>query len=92
MEQEVQVTIHSSQPDNTTDAEATQETRIPDKIKEIGDTLTEAFSCFRKSESCNQFLESAKKAREYIRKNPGQAMLYSLGAGALLGLFMKRKR
>ena len=91
MEQEVQVTIHSSKPDNTVEAEP-QETRIPDQIKGINDTLSEAFSCFRKSESYNQLLKSAEKAREYIRNNPGQAMLYSLGAGAFFGLFIKRKR
>jgi len=91
MEQEVQVTIHSSQPDNLSEEEP-QETRIPGQVKEISEALSEAFSCFRESESYNQLLKSAEKAREYIRKNPGQAMLYSLGAGALFGLFMKRKR
>ncbi len=91
MEQEVQVTIHSSQPDNTVEAEP-QKTCIPEQIKEISDTLKEAFSCFRESESYNLLVKSAENAREYIRKNPGQAMLYSLGAGALFGLFMKRKR
>ena len=91
MEQEVQVTIHSSQPDNTVEAEP-QETRIPEHMKGIGDTLTEAFSCFRKSDSYNQLLKGAEKTKEYVRKNPGQAVLYSLGAGALFGLFMKRKR
>ncbi len=91
MEQEVQVTIHSSQPENTGEAEP-QKTRIPDHIKEISDALSDAFSCFRESESCNQLLKSAEKAREYIRKNPAQALLYSLGAGALFGFFMKRKR
>jgi len=91
MEQEVQVTIHSSQPDNNLEGEP-QETRIPEQINTISDTLTEAFARFRESESYNQLLKSAEKAREYIRKYPGQSMLYSLGAGALFGLFMKRKR
>ncbi len=91
MEQEVQVTIHSSQPTNSSKEEP-QENRIPEQVKEISKTLSEAFSCFRESESYSQLLKSTEKAREYIRKNPGQAMMYSLGAGALFGLFMKRKR
>ena len=91
MEQEVQVTIHSSQPENPIE-EQPQETCITDQINDIRDTLLEAFSSFRKSESYLQLLKNAEKAKEYIRNNPGQALLYSLGAGALFGLFMKRKR
>ncbi len=91
MEQEVQVTIHSSQPVNPSEEEP-REARIPPQENEIIKTLSEAFSCFRESESYRQLLKSAETAREYIKKNPGQALLYSLGAGALFGLFMKKKR
>ena len=92
MEQEVQVTIHSNQPNNL-EEEHPRETLVRDHVKEIiSETLSEAFASFRKSESYEQILQNVEKTREYIKKNPSHALLYSLAAGALVGLFLKRKR
>ncbi|MEI8185885.1 MAG: hypothetical protein WCG19_04220 [Chlorobiaceae bacterium] len=91
MEQEVPVIIHDHE--HTDPAKAPQrETFIPEQVKEIGDTISEAFSKFKESESYDLLVKSAEKAKEYIVKNPAQSILYSLGAGALFGLLMRKKR
>jgi len=91
MEQEIPVTIHGNTPHNS--AENPQhKSCIPDQINRIGETLSDAFLSFREGEAVAFVQQGAEKAKEYIKKNPTQAMLLSLGAGALLGLLMKRKR
>jgi ElaB/YqjD/DUF883 family membrane-anchored ribosome-binding protein len=90
MEQEVPVIIHGH---DTVDPvkEPQSETFFPEQVKEIGENLSEAFSRFKESESYDLLLKSAEKAKEYVVKNPAQAMLYTLGAGALFGLLMRKK-
>ncbi|NTW11108.1 MAG: hypothetical protein HGA26_07095, partial [Chlorobiaceae bacterium] len=46
----------------------------------------------RESEAYEQIEKIFEETKEYIRKNPARAMLYSLGAGAVLGLFMRKRR
>ena len=91
MEQEVKVTIHRGEPKQP-EQEPQQETNIPEALKEISEIISETFSCFRESESYEWLLDNAEKARVYIKKYPTQAVLVSLGAGALLGLFIKKRR
>ncbi|TLU87897.1 MAG: hypothetical protein FDX21_03535 [Chlorobium sp.] len=91
MEQEVPVTIHSRKPEELSE-DPQAATRIPNQITEISDTLSDAFSCFRESESFNLLVQVTDKAKDFIRKNPAQALLLSLGAGTLFGLLMRRKR
>jgi len=91
MEQEVPVVIHSDAPCDQAQ-EPLRASPIPDQIKEISESISESFSRFKESPSYEQLLDRAEKTREYIRKYPAQAMLYSLGAGALLGLIFRRKR
>jgi ElaB/YqjD/DUF883 family membrane-anchored ribosome-binding protein len=91
MEQEVEVTIHRGEPKDPVQ-EPQHETKIPEQLKELSETISETFSSFRESESYEWLLKSADKAKEYIKKNPTPAILVSLGAGALLGLFMKKRR
>ncbi len=91
MDQEVKVVIHEHTSIDPVE-EPHRESLIPDQLQEIGDTLLEAFSSFKESESFDLLVKSAEKVREYIKKNPGQALLYSLGAGAFLGLLMRKKR
>jgi ElaB/YqjD/DUF883 family membrane-anchored ribosome-binding protein len=91
MEQEVPVIIHSGEKKEPVE-EPQQETRIPEQIKEIGETLSEVVSSFRESESYEQIEKAIEQAKDFIRKKPTQAMLYSLGAGALLGLLMRKRR
>ncbi|NMW21338.1 MAG: hypothetical protein HKK67_06850 [Chlorobiaceae bacterium] len=91
MEQEVPVIIHEHESMDPAQ-ERQRETFIPEQVKEIGNNLSEAFMSFKESESYELLVKSAEKVKEYITKNPGQALLYSLAAGALFGLVLKRKR
>ncbi|ABL64492.1 hypothetical protein [Chlorobium phaeobacteroides] len=95
MEQEVPVTIHQGE---TVEAEAAETmpkpdaAYIPELIKEIASTVSETFSGFRESESYGQLIKAAEEVRTYIKNNPAQALLYSLGAGAALGFLFKKRR
>ena len=91
MEQEVQVTIHSNNPKNP-EEELSGKSYTPEQTDDISETVSKAVSCFRNSESYTLLLNGIEKARAFIKNKPEQAMLYSLGAGALFGLFLKRKR
>ncbi len=91
MEQEVPVIIHDHAPVNPV-KEPHSETFIPEQVKEISETLSEAFLRFKESESYDLFLKSADKAKEFIVKNPVQALLYTLGAGAFFGFLLRKKR
>ncbi len=90
MEQEVPVIIHDHDPVNPV-KEPHGESFIPEQLKEISETLSDAFSRFKESESYDLLLKSADKAKEYIAKNPVQALLYTLGAGAFFGFLFRRK-
>ncbi|MEI7824270.1 MAG: hypothetical protein WCI01_03150 [Chlorobiaceae bacterium] len=92
MEQEVQVTIHRSGEPTDPVREPQHETSIPEPLKEISDLILETFSSFKESESYDWLVNSAEKAKTYIKKNPTQAILVSLGAGALFGLLIKKRR
>jgi ElaB/YqjD/DUF883 family membrane-anchored ribosome-binding protein len=91
MEQEVQVTIHRGEPKQP-EQEPQQETNIPEPLKEISEIISETFSCFRESESYEWLRNKAEETKTYIKKNPAQAILISLGAGTLFGLFIKKRR
>jgi len=89
MDQEIPVTIHSGKPTEFAE-EPLNET--PNQISDISETVCEFFSSFKKSELGTLLLKGAHETTEYIKKNPGQAMLFSVGAGALFGLLLKKKR
>jgi ElaB/YqjD/DUF883 family membrane-anchored ribosome-binding protein len=91
MEQEVQVTIHRGEPADPVQ-EPQHEANIPEQLKELSETISETISCFKESESYEWLQKQAEQARSYIKKNPTQAMLISLGAGTLFGLFIKKRR
>jgi len=91
MEQEVPVIIQSGEhkePENI----PPHQTNIPEQVKEIGETISEIFAAFRESESYDKLVEGVEIAKEYIRKYPARSMLYTLGAGALFGLVIRKKR
>jgi ElaB/YqjD/DUF883 family membrane-anchored ribosome-binding protein len=90
MEQEVPVVIHEHKSMDPAE-KPYSESLFPDKIKEIGDTLSEAYSSFKESEAYDLLAESATNVKEYIKKNPAQALLFALGAGALFGLLLRKK-
>jgi ElaB/YqjD/DUF883 family membrane-anchored ribosome-binding protein len=89
MEQEVPVTLHSGMPKELA-GEPLYET--PKQQSEIRETLADALSRFKQSELGTLLLNGVEKTTEYIKKKPGQAMLFSGVAGALFGLLLKRKR
>ncbi|MEI8102843.1 MAG: hypothetical protein WCG61_04865 [Chlorobium sp.] len=93
MEQQVHVTMHGSKPsDPSGRAEAGSHAFVPKPDKNIGETLSDVLLFLRESEPGRLVMQGAEKSKEYIKKNPAQAMLISLGAGALMGLLIKRKR
>jgi ElaB/YqjD/DUF883 family membrane-anchored ribosome-binding protein len=70
----------------------TEKDEIPDQIREISSRISKGVKDFRESESYEKVQEATETARDYIRKNPLPSMLYALGAGLFLGMFLKRKR
>ncbi|HCD35995.1 MAG TPA: hypothetical protein DEQ23_03040 [Chlorobium sp.] len=91
MEQEVPV-IHSAAKDSAEkQLNPAGDGRIPEQIREISDSLSDAFARFRQSDSYDSMIDIAEQSRTHIRKKPLQAMLYSLGAGALLGMMFGKK-
>ena len=57
---------------------------VSDKVSVVGDKLKEIQNA--------DLGELAENAKEYARKNPGQALLISAAAGLLLGLVIRGRR
>jgi len=57
---------------------------VTDKVSVVGEKLKELQSA--------DIGEVAENAKEYARKNPGQAILISAAAGLLLGLILRGSR
>ncbi|MBM3162068.1 MAG: hypothetical protein FJZ79_01790 [Chlorobi bacterium] len=89
MEQEVPVVIHSS---DETEPQTPDSYQIPEQVRELGATVSDAISSFMESEQYEQLKKSVEKMKTYIREKPVPAMLYTLGAGTVLGFLLKRRR
>ena len=57
---------------------------VSDKVSVVGDKLKDL-----QNADLNELAENAK---DYARKNPGQALLISAGVGLLLGLVLRGRR
>ena len=57
---------------------------VSDKITVVGDKIKDLQNA--------DFAEMAENAKDYTRKNPGQALLISAAAGLLLGLILRGRR
>jgi ElaB/YqjD/DUF883 family membrane-anchored ribosome-binding protein len=57
---------------------------VSDKISVVGDKLKDIQNA--------DFGEMAENAKDYARKNPGQAILISAAAGLLIGLILRGRR
>lgn len=57
---------------------------VTDKIGVVGDKFKEIQNA--------DYAEMAENAKDYARKNPGQAILISAAAGLLLGLVLRGRR
>jgi len=90
MEQEVPVTIHSGKPKEPVQ-EPQHELHIPKSLPELSETFAEVMSRLKASDALAMVHKATDEVKEYIKKNPAQAMLVSLGAGALVGLLLRKK-
>ena len=57
---------------------------VSDKISVVGDKIKDLQNA--------DFAEMAESAKDYTRKNPGQALLISAAAGLLVGLILRGRR
>ena len=57
---------------------------VSDKISVVGDKIKDIQNA--------DFAEMAENAKDYTRKNPGQALLISAAAGLLVGLILRGRR
>ena len=57
---------------------------VSDKISVVGDKIKDLQNA--------DFAEMAEHAKDYTRKNPGQALLISAAAGLLVGLILRGRR
>ena len=57
---------------------------VSDKISIVGDKIKDIQNA--------DFAEMAENAKDYTRKNPGQALLISAAAGLLVGLILRGRR
>ncbi|NEX14334.1 MAG: hypothetical protein C1941_06535 [Prosthecochloris sp.] len=64
---------------------------IPEQVEVISDSISRMYNQFRESEQYEEIEEKAVKLKEYIQDNPVPSVLYSLGAGFILGLLLHRK-
>lgn len=92
MEQEVPVTIHTGGQHKEPVEKKAHEPHLPKSLSSLEETFTDALNSVRESEPYSLLINGAEQAKEYVRKNPFQAMLISVGAGAIFGLLMSRKR
>jgi ElaB/YqjD/DUF883 family membrane-anchored ribosome-binding protein len=57
---------------------------VSDKMSVVGDKIKDLQNA--------DFAEMAENAKDYARKNPGQAILLSAAAGLLVGLILRGRR
>ncbi len=57
---------------------------VADKVSVVGDKIKDLQNA--------DYAEVAENAKEYARKNPGQAILISAAAGLVLGLILRGRR
>ncbi|HEY6804570.1 MAG TPA: DUF883 C-terminal domain-containing protein [Pyrinomonadaceae bacterium] len=66
------------------DAASQAKDYVTDKVQVVGDKLKDLQNA--------DLGELAENAKDYARKNPGQALLISAAAGLLLGLIIRGRR
>lgn len=67
-----------------TEAATTAKDYVADKVSIVGDKIKDLQNA--------DYAEVAENAKEYARKNPGQAILISAAAGLVLGLILRGRR
>ena len=67
-----------------TDAATQAKDYVADKVSVVGDKIKDIQNA--------DYAEIAENAKEYARKNPGQAILISAAAGLVVGLILRGRR
>ena len=67
-----------------TDAATQAKDYVADKVSVVGDKIKDLQNA--------DYAEIAENAKEYARKNPGQAILISAAAGLVVGLILRGRR
>lgn len=85
--------IPGDQPANgESEPQHSGKSHIPEQVEVISDNISRMLNQFRESEHYEELRDKAAKVGEYIKNNPIPSILYSLGAGFVLGLLLHRKR
>lgn len=61
-----------------------------DKYAAASDAVKDKYNTVREKVDDVDFGELADQVRNYVRSNPGKALLISVGAGFLVGLLLRR--
>ncbi len=84
--------IPDSQPVNgESEQQHSGKSPIPEQVEVISDNVSRMYNQFKESEQYEEIKDKAVKVTEYIKENPIPSVLYSLGAGFVLGLLLHRK-
>ena len=67
-----------------TDAATQAKDYVADKVSVVGDKIKDLQNA--------DYAEIAENAKDYARKNPGQAILISAAAGLVIGLILRGRR
>lgn len=63
---------------------------VGEKYASASDTVKEKYSAAREKVEELDFKAMTEQVRDYVRANPGKALLISVGVGFLIGLLLRR--
>ncbi|HEY5609995.1 MAG TPA: DUF883 C-terminal domain-containing protein [Thermoanaerobaculia bacterium] len=65
---------------------------VSEKYSAASDAVKNKYTAVRQKVDETDFAEMTDKVREYVRSNPGKALLISVGVGFVIGLMLRRGR
>ncbi len=85
--------IPGSEPvNNETGQQRSSATPVPEQIAGISEHVSDLYNQFRESRHYSKLQDAKQQMKEYIKDNPVESVLYSLGAGVVLGFILHKKR
>ncbi|NEX12443.1 hypothetical protein CR161_09965 [Prosthecochloris sp. ZM] len=85
--------IPGSEPaQNKTGQERSSNPHIPDQVAGVSEHVADLYNQFRESRNYSKLQDAKQQMKEYIKDNPVESVLYSLGAGVVLGFILHKKR
>jgi ElaB/YqjD/DUF883 family membrane-anchored ribosome-binding protein len=63
---------------------------VGEKVSSAGEAAKKAYGAVREKAADADMGAMLEQVRAYVRQNPGKALLFSIGAGFLLGLLLRR--